>query len=72
MVVSGDSLDISATDDITCLFDGVWTNGVYIAQTKVLCVSPKLTRTGRVNFQLQVTGTKLFSGEATFTSCKFE
>ena len=55
-------------DNIVCSFDGVMVTGVFVSRFKVVCISPQLSRTGRVTFRLTVNGSPM--GEATFSSCK--
>lgn len=55
-------------EDFTCVFDGIEVRGIYLNEYYVLCVSPQLSRTGRVPFELMVDRTTLRNGS--FTSCK--
>ena len=72
VVISGDLAYLSEEDELTCIFDGIRVTGVCIDSFKVLCISPMLERTGKVDFQLNVIGHNYtFTGESTFTSCKF-
>lgn len=68
VVVTGDDLVVNQGDPIVCLFDEIEVRGVYINSRKVLCVSPLLARTGKVQFMLNVSGSN--SGESVFTSRK--
>ena len=71
VMVSGTKLFVSVDDDIRCTFDGITVKGVYFDQRNILCISPLLSRTGRVPFQVSVNGdTSNFSGQSTFTSRK--
>jgi len=69
--VSGPCLDES--DNITCVFDGQETEGVFVSTTVALCLSPPLMTTGGVPFQLVVRsagGSIRSQGTAEFISCK--
>ncbi len=68
VIVSGDDLVINQGDVIVCLFDGIGVRGVYINSQQVLCVSPLLERTGKLQFMLNISGFN--SGESVFTSRK--
>lgn len=67
VVVSGGDLVVSQRDVIVCLFDGIGVRGVYINSQQVLCVSPLLERTGKLQFMLNISGSS--GGESLFTSC---
>ena len=69
VVVSGPFFQIDEDDDIVCVFDGIEVNGIFVDSERALCVSPALSHTGRVPFQLNVTGITQFIGKSTFTSC---
>ena len=69
-MVSGTQFMIQEDDDILCIFDGVGVRGVYVDEQKALCISPLLSQTGRLLFQILVNGSTSFSSEAIFTSCK--
>lgn len=71
VIVSGDGLSVVEEDEITCIFDGIRVIGIYVNDVQVLCIAPMLERTGRLEFQLSVTGRNSFSGDSFFTSCKF-
>lgn len=64
-------LAIGEDDEIRCVFDGVEVRGVYVNELQALCISPLLSRTGRLPFQILVTGSIRFSAESTFTSCMY-
>ena len=68
VVVTGDDLVVNQRDAIVCLFDGIEVRGIYINSQKVLCVSPLLERTGKLQFMLNISGSN--RGESVFTSCK--
>ena len=70
VVVSVTQLALGEDDEIQCIFDGVKVRGVYVSEQQALCISPLLSRTGRLPFQILVTGSIRFSGESTFISCK--
>ena len=71
IMVSGTQLYVSVDDDIQCTFDGIAVKGVYVDQENILCISPLLSRTGRVPLQVSVDGGTTFLGESTFTSCEY-
>ena len=60
---------IKSTDKLYCLFDGIKVDGVYVSQTQVLCVTPRLTKIGRVNVQLFHNGFK-YPRQSSFYSRK--
>ena len=66
VVVRGDDLVVSAGDVIVCIFGGVVVRGVYIDSQELLCVSPILQQTGKIEFMVNVSGSN--SGESVFTS----
>ena len=67
-------------DDITCVFGGREVKGVYVNEEQALCVSPELSKTGIVLFQLLIASdtfrggargtSEPFRGQASFKSCK--
>ena len=71
-MVSGDNVKFGEGDNITCIFDDQKVNGVYVNEKQGLCVSPELSQTGTVLFQLQIVrdepSSTPFSGEANFIS----
>ena len=70
VMVSGTQFSVKEDDDILCIFDGVGVRGVYVDEMKALCISPLLSQTGRLPFQILINGSTSFSGESVFTSCK--
>ena len=68
ILVSGPYFAVEEEDKIICLFNGTPVDGIFINQQQVLCVSPPLSQTGRVQFQLFVRGNTSFYGESTFVS----
>ena len=70
MLVSGPCLE--ETDEITCMFGERSVTGIYISEMLLLCVSPTISTTGRVRFQLIVqtngTSTDRYRGESVFYS----
>ena len=66
-MVSGSEFEVKEDDDILCIFDDVRVKGVYVDKEKALCISPLLSRTGRLPFQILV---NTFSSESIFTSRK--
>ena len=71
--MSGDDVIFTEDDNVTCIFGDDKVDGVYVNEEQVLCVSPELSQTGVVLFQLEVEhgGTIPFRGEANYNSCKF-
>ncbi len=60
-------------DQISCVFDGVAVEGIYVTEDTSLCISPPLPSFGRLPFQLNVTaanGTFKYQGDSVFFSCK--
>ena len=72
VLVSGDRLHLGVQDNISCIFDGINVVGIYVSELQALCISPTLELTGQLEFRLSVRGSINFTGETTFTSCKFE
>ena len=70
VMVSGTQFSIEEDNDILCIFDGIGVKGVYVDEKRALCVSPLLSQTGRLPFQILINGSTSFSGESVFTSCK--
>ena len=71
IVVSIPHFLIQEDDQITCEFNSVRVDGIYINPGQALCVSPPLSESGRVLFQITVTGRGSdFLGQSIFTSCK--
>ena len=66
VIVQGPCFD--QNDNTVCVFDGVEVMSVFVNSFKIVCVSPQLSRTGRVPFRLTVNG--LPKGVATFSSCE--
>jgi len=52
------------------MFDDTAVNGIFISNQQVLCVSPPLSNTGRVPFQLLMAGETEFVGQSVFVSRK--
>ena len=65
---AGSQLMLKEDDVITCTFDGINVTGIYVNVQQAFCVSPSLTNTGRLLFQITVDGK--FSAESKFTSCE--
>ena len=55
VLVSGPCFE--ETDNISCVFNGVEVEGVFVSMTQCLCISPQLSVLGRVSFQLKVVNT---------------
>ena len=68
ILVSGPCVD--EADNITCVFDDVATMGIFFTEQQSLCVSPILSRTGRLPFQIIVSGINEFRGNSVFYSGK--
>ena len=69
VVVSGVKITVGENDNVTCIFDSIETQGLATKTGQVLCVSPELTRTGRLTFELRVKGEQSsFTGFAKFRS----
>jgi len=70
--VSGTDVKFEEGDNITCTFDDQEVKGVYVNEEQALCVSPQLSQTGTVLFQLQIVqeepGSIVFRGEANYIS----
>ena len=73
ITVSGTDVKFEEGDNITCTFHDQEVKGVYVNEEHALCVSPELSQTGTVLFQLQIVrdepGSSFFSGEANYISC---
>ena len=72
IVVSGPYFTVQEADQITCLFNGTAVDGIFVNNQQVLCVSPTLSQTGRVPFQLFVRGNTTFYGESVFVSGRLD
>ncbi|CAI8023305.1 Sushi domain-containing protein 2, partial [Geodia barretti] len=73
IIVTGDKITASAEDNVTCVFDGIETDGFVTKDGQVLCVSPEMRRTGRVPFKLHIEGEKnMFNGISIFRSVPHE
>ena len=71
IIVTGDKLSTGEDDNVTCVFDGVESDGFVTKDGQVLCVSPELSRTGRVPFRLQINQVDTsFIAVAIFISCE--
>ena len=71
IIVSVTQLTAAEDDNVSCIFDRKETVGSVINENEVLCVSPELTRTGRVPFELRITGqNSSFTGISIFISGK--
>ena len=46
-----------------CIFDGIKVDGVSVSQTQVLCVTPRLTKVGRVSVQLDQSKASFYSSK---------
>lgn len=68
IVVSGPYFTVEEKDQIACLFDNTTVDGIFVNKQQVLCVSPALSQSGRVQFQLFLRGNTSFYGESTFVS----
>ena len=66
VLVSGPCFD--EADNITRVFDGIPTDGMFFSERQSLCASPILSHTGRVPFQFIVNGTEQFRGDSIFYS----
>ena len=71
IVVSGPRLNISEDDQIVCTFNTVQVPGIYVDSERVLCVSPPLTQTGRMPFEIEVMGANGFFGQTNFENSKY-
>ena len=71
--MSGDDIMFREDDDITCDFGDQKLDGVYVNEQQALCVSPELSETGIVLFQLMVVrdGRITLRGEANYNSRTF-
>lgn len=68
ILVSGPYFTVQEENQITCRFNGTTVDGIFVKKQQVLCVSPPLSQTGRVPFQLFVRGNATFYGESVFVS----
>ena len=72
VLITGPCLE--ETDNITCVFDGIEVDGLFVSMMLALCVSPPLTEIGRRPLQLivhdTVNGTIRSQGATEFISCK--
>lgn len=71
IVVSGTNLTVAEDDNVTCIFNDKETEGFVINEEEVLCISPEMTITGRVPFEVHIAGkNSLFTGISIFISCE--
>ena len=72
ILVSGNNVTFREEDDITCVFGDREVKGVYVDKDQALCVSPELSQTGIVLFQLLIARDDPgpFRGEANYNSCR--
>ena len=68
ILVSGPYFTVQEGDTVKCLFDDATVDGIFVSNQQVLCVSPSLSKTGRVPFRLLVTGETEFVGQSVFVS----
>ena len=69
IIVTGDKLTAYEEDNVTCVFDGIETDGFVTKDGQVFCVSPEMSRTGRLPFRLHIEGDKTsFTGVTIFIS----
>ena len=54
---------ILITFNVYCVFDGIKVDGVIVSQTKILCVTPRLTKVGRVSVQLDQRKASFYSSK---------
>ena len=62
------------SDTVKCFFGPIPVPGIYESQNSVICVSPVITKYGRVKVTVQVTnadGVTTFNETALFTSSKY-
>ena len=66
--LSGPCFEVN--DDITCYFGDISVKGTRLNENRVLCVSPELSRTGRIDLKLRVIRADelIFDGQVTFHS----
>ena len=73
VLITGPCLEES--DNITCVFDGIEVEGLFVSMMLALCVSPPLTEIGRRPLQLIVRdaadGSIRSQGSTEFVSCKY-
>ena len=71
IIATGDKLSAGEDDNVTCVFDGVESDGFVTKDGQVLCVSPEMSRTGRVPFRLQINQVDTsFTAVSVFISCE--
>ena len=67
--VFGPCFDEFVYHTITCSFNEIEVQAVFMDSNSVICISPGLTSLGRINFILTIDGIAEFQ-ETTFYSCK--
>ena len=67
VLISG--LLFQRSDDISCTFDGIQVEGVFLSEQQALCTSPQLSRTGRIPVQLYRNGVPL-QRDGVFYACE--
>ena len=68
--VFGPCFDEFIDHTITCSFDKIEVQAIFIDSNSVICISPGLTSLGRVNFILTIEDVIAEFQESTFYSCK--
>ena len=69
--MSGTNLTVAEEDSVTCVFGVEETEGFVINEREVLCISPVMSKTGRLPFELQIDGQQSsFTGSGVFIFCK--
>ena len=71
VVVTGTNLIVADKDSVTCVFSHTETEGFVINEREVLCISPEMTKTGRMPFELRIDGEQSsITGSGVFIFCK--
>ena len=71
VVVSGTNLTVAEEDSVNCVFGGIETEGFVINEREVLCVSPEMSRTGGLPFELCIDGqVSSITWSSVFIYCK--
>ena len=71
VIVTGTNLTVAEEDSVTCLFGDKQTEGFVVNEREVLCISPEMSRTGRLPFELRIGEQQSsFTGIGVFISCK--
>ena len=72
MQVFGPCFDRFVDHTITCSFNEIEVQAIFVDSNSIICISPGLTSLGRINFVLTIDGIDAAEfQETTFYTCKY-